>query len=144
MNIKQGDHYWELRACDYYNEFEKPKIIYPDIAKERRFTLDTEGYYLTNTAYFIPSSDKYVLGILNSKLVFNYYKRVSSVLGDPDKGGRMRWFRQHVSNIPIAKADDNTKKKIESNVDQILTVNVELKADTSELEEEIGIVKESV
>ncbi|WP_440998517.1 type IIG restriction enzyme/methyltransferase [Fodinibius sp. SL11] len=132
----QGDHYWELRACDYYDEFEKPKIIYPDIAKERRFTLDTKGHYLTNTAYFIPSNNRYVLGILNSKLVFNYYKRVSSVLGDPDKGGRMRWFRQHVSGIPIADTDYEVKEKIESNVDQILTAKKN-NADTSELDEEI-------
>ncbi|MEX2410813.1 MAG: TaqI-like C-terminal specificity domain-containing protein, partial [Candidatus Paceibacterota bacterium] len=134
----QGDNYWELRACGYYDEFEKPKIIYPDIAKESRFTLDTEGYYLTNTSYFIPSSDKYVLGVLNSKLVFNYYKRVSSVLGDADKGGRMRWFRQDVSKIPIAEADKATRKKIESLVDQILTAKKENpEADASKLEAKI-------
>lgn len=32
----KGDYWWELRACDYYDEFEKPKIIYPDIAKENQ------------------------------------------------------------------------------------------------------------
>lgn len=156
----QGDYYWELRACGYYEEFEKPKIIYPDIAKESRFTLDTEGYYLTNTAYFIPSSDKYVLGILNSKLVFNYYKRVSSVLGDADKGGRMRWFRQDVSKIPIAEPTKEQKTQIESLVDQMLTARREdpdantsvLEAEIDRLvyelyglsEEEVGIVEGSV
>ena len=30
----KGKYYYELRTCDYYNEFEKPKIIYPEIAKE--------------------------------------------------------------------------------------------------------------
>lgn len=29
----QGKYYWELGACAYYAEFEKPKIIYPDVAK---------------------------------------------------------------------------------------------------------------
>src|SRR3990170_854687 len=28
----QGDYWWELRDCDYYGEFEKEKIIYPDIS----------------------------------------------------------------------------------------------------------------
>ena len=29
-----------FETCDYYDEFEKPKIVYPDIAKESRLTLD--------------------------------------------------------------------------------------------------------
>jgi hypothetical protein len=29
----KGDYWWELRACEYYDKFEKPKILYPDIAK---------------------------------------------------------------------------------------------------------------
>ena len=99
--LDQGDFWWELRACDYLSEFQKPKIIYPDIAKESRIAFDTTGLYLTNTVWFIPSDDKYLLGILNSRLIFNYYKHVASVLGDANKGGRLRWFRQDVLKIPI-------------------------------------------
>jgi len=36
----KGNYYYELRACDYYSAFENPKIVYPDIAKESRMTLD--------------------------------------------------------------------------------------------------------
>jgi hypothetical protein len=97
----RGEYWWELRACDYYDEFEKPKIVYPDIAKESRFALDTDGLYFANTVYFIPLNDLYLLGLLNSKLIFSYFKRIASVLGDPDKGGRLRWFRQDVIRIPI-------------------------------------------
>ncbi|MBN3894709.1 MAG: Eco57I restriction-modification methylase domain-containing protein [Nostoc sp. NOS(2021)] len=31
----KGNFWWELRACDYYAAFYKPKIIYPVIAKEK-------------------------------------------------------------------------------------------------------------
>ena len=103
--LDQGDFWWELRACEYYSEFKKPKIIYPDIAKESRIAFDTAGLYLTNTVYFIPSDDKYLLGILNSRLIFNYYKHVASVLGDANKGGRLRWFRQDVLKLPIRAID---------------------------------------
>jgi len=103
--LDQGDFWWELRACEYYSEFKKPKIIYPDIAKESRIAFDTAGLYLTNTVYFIPSDDKYLLGILNSGLIFNYYKHVASVLGDANKGGRLRWFRQDVLKLPIRAID---------------------------------------
>lgn len=103
--LDQGDYWWELRACDYYDEIEKPKIIYPDIAKESRIAFDDKGLYFSNTVYFIPSNDLYLLALLNSKLIFSYYKRIASVLGDPDKGGRLRWFRQDVLKLPIRRID---------------------------------------
>jgi type I restriction-modification system DNA methylase subunit len=101
----QGDYWWELRACDYYNEFDKPKIIYPDIAKESRAAFDTTGLYFTNTIYFIPLNDLYLLALLNSKIIFTYFKRIAAVLGDADKGGRLRWFRQDVMKLPIRHID---------------------------------------
>ena len=80
---------------------ENPKIILPDIAKESRMTYDTQSHFVSNTVYFIPTTDLYLCGILNSKLIFNYYKRISTVIGDADKGGRLRWFVQDVERIPI-------------------------------------------
>jgi type I restriction-modification system DNA methylase subunit len=103
----KGDYWWELRACDYYDEFEKPKIVYPDIAKESRASFDVTGLYFSNTIYFIPLNDLYLLALLNSKLIFAYFKRIASVLGDADKGGRLRWFRQDVMKLPIHRPDFN-------------------------------------
>jgi hypothetical protein len=97
----KGDYWWELRACDYYDAFDKPKIVYPDIAKESRITFDEKGTVVGNTAYFIPVNDLYLLGLLNSRLIFLYFKRNAAVLGDADKGGRLRWFTQDVVKIPI-------------------------------------------
>jgi hypothetical protein len=101
----QGDYWWELQACDYYDEFEKPKIVYPDIAKESRVAFDTTGLYFSNTIYFIPLNDLYLLALLNSKLIFTYFKRIAAVLGDADRGGRLRWFRQDVMKLPIRRID---------------------------------------
>lgn len=106
----KGNYYYELRACDYYDQFEKPKIVYPDIAKESRMTFDRDGLYLANTAYFIPTQDLYLLSLLNSKLIFNYYKRTAAVLGDADKGGRMRWFSQDVIRLPIRRISFTTSE----------------------------------
>jgi hypothetical protein len=64
-------------------------------------TYDTQGHFVSNTVYFIPTNDLYLIGILNSKLIFNYFKRISTVIGEADKGGRLRWFRQDVERIPI-------------------------------------------
>ena len=70
----KGDYWWELRSCDYYDEFFKLKIIFPDIAKESRMIYDLRGLFVGNTAYIIPTNDLYLLGILNSKMIFFYYQ----------------------------------------------------------------------
>ena len=100
----KGDHWWELRPCDYYDLFDKPKIIFPDIAKEPRFSFSEKPLYATNTIYFIPTSDLYLLGVLNSDSVWMYAREHLTVLGDSAKGGRLRFFRQFV------KGDSNSER----------------------------------
>jgi hypothetical protein len=39
----KGEYWWELRTCDYYAEFEQPKIMWPEIAGSARFTYDASG-----------------------------------------------------------------------------------------------------
>jgi len=41
----QGKFFWELRSCKYWQEFEQPKIIYPNICKRNEFAWDESGYY---------------------------------------------------------------------------------------------------
>jgi hypothetical protein len=65
-----GDYWWELRECDYYPEFEKPKIIHPDICLKPEFTLDQSKFYANDTCFIILGDDKFLLGILNSKLTY--------------------------------------------------------------------------
>jgi hypothetical protein len=100
----QGNHWWELRACNYYDIFDRPKILFPDIAKESRFTSDTAGVYCTNTCYVLPIPDLFLLGVLNSKPLWCYAANKLTVLGDSSDGGRLRFFTQFVENLPISRA----------------------------------------
>ncbi len=94
----KGDYWWELRACDYYDEFKNPKIMLPDISIRGNFTLDDKGeFYCVNTAYIISSSDKYLLGILNSSLITFIYKNISSSY----RGGYLRFIYQYLVELPI-------------------------------------------
>ena len=70
----QGDYWWELRACDYYDEFEKPKIIYPNICKRPEFSLDLDNFYSNQKSFIIPVNDLYLLGIMNSKIMMFFFK----------------------------------------------------------------------
>jgi hypothetical protein len=65
----RGEYWWELRACEYYIEFEKQKILWPEIAGSARFALDTDKSYANNKVFLIPDGSSYLLGLLNSSLL---------------------------------------------------------------------------
>ncbi|MCL5257473.1 MAG: Eco57I restriction-modification methylase domain-containing protein [Chloroflexi bacterium] len=104
----QGEHWWELRACAYYDAFEGPKIVYPEICKEPRFALDDQGLYLNNKVFLVNLDDPYLLGVLNSDLAWLYAKSICAVLGDEGKGGRvmLQWANFRSLPIPIAGEHD--------------------------------------
>ncbi|MBO3099042.1 Eco57I restriction-modification methylase domain-containing protein [Gelidibacter pelagius] len=103
----QGNYWWELRACDYYNEFEKPKIVYPEIATEGRFTIDIENTYFDMTSFIIGSDSEELLGVLNSKLISFIFGEISSEI----RGGFLRWKRQYVYNLPIPQKIEDSRLK---------------------------------
>jgi len=53
----KGNHWWELRPCDYYNAFSQPKIVFPDIAARPRFALDTTSALVDTTGFIMPCDD---------------------------------------------------------------------------------------
>ena len=68
---KGGAYKWyEIQdTIDYYKEFEREKILCPEIANGARFTLDTDGFYANNKIFLMPGAPRYLLGLLNSKLL---------------------------------------------------------------------------
>ena len=106
--LDQGEHWWELRSCSYYDEFENPKIVYPDIGMNCRFCFDESGLFSTNTTYFIPTPDLYLLALLNSRMTFYYLKHICAVLGEADKRGRLRFFSQYMEEFPIRRINFTT------------------------------------
>lgn len=70
----KGEFWWELRTCDYYEEFEKPKIIYPNICKRPEFVLDEDNLYTNQKCFIISLKDQYLLGLLNSSLFYFLFR----------------------------------------------------------------------
>ncbi len=133
----QGEYWWELRACDYYDEFEKPKLIVPDIAERGNFTLDRDGnYYCVNTAYIISSDDPYLLGLLNSKLLAFYYENICSSY----RGGYLRYIYQYMEQLPIKQIDESNSTEVElrdqiaEKADRMLSLHGSLTQVTSDSE----------
>lgn len=101
----KGDYWWELRACAYYDAFEKPKIIYLDITNKNPFHMDKSKGYIANTAYFMEANEWWLLGYLNSMLFWFFFRSLS-----PDiRGGFSRLIKQFVIQTPIPAASDEQK-----------------------------------
>ena len=66
----QGRFWWELRACDYYSAFEKPKITYQAIQFAPRYAIDRKGLYGNNKTYFLATDSPAVAAALNSPLMW--------------------------------------------------------------------------
>jgi len=88
----------------YTSYFEGPKIVFPDIATSPRFVLDENGYYGSNTIYFIPKRDLFLLGLLNSKLGYFYFRIVCAGLEGKNEI-YLRFFGQYLEGFPVVKAD---------------------------------------
>ena len=56
----KGRFWWELRSCSYWAEFDKPKIMYPEITWRASWGLDLNATVCNNTAYFIATVDRWV------------------------------------------------------------------------------------
>lgn len=97
----RGENWWELRACDYYKEFEKPKILWPEIAGSARFTYDETRAYTNHKIYLIPNKDPYLLGILNSSLIRLFIHSVCTDL----QGNSYNFSVAFVGRTPIRILD---------------------------------------
>ncbi len=118
----QGEFWWELRACDYYDILDQPKIIFPDICKGPRFMLDTSGCYLANTAYCLGADDRFLLGILNSKVFWFAISSISIPFGVRAGKFRYRLIYQYMEQVPIRVIDftNNSDKSRHDRVVQLV------------------------
>jgi hypothetical protein len=136
---KPGRYKWYEIQDDvaYYRTFEAPKIIFPDITKEPRFVLDNDGHYLTNTAYCLGTDDRYLLGILNSRLFWFAIANISIPFGVRAGQYRYRLIYQYMKKVPIRVVDpDNptdvaARDEIIKNVDMLVKLQKQLTTATN-------------
>ena len=89
----------QFRFAQY---MDKPKIIFPDIATIPRFVLDEAGHYSSNTTYFIPRRDLFLLGLLNSQLGYFYFTKTCAGLEGKTET-YLRFFGQYLEGFPVPK-----------------------------------------
>ncbi|MDM7266071.1 MAG: Eco57I restriction-modification methylase domain-containing protein [Aquificaceae bacterium] len=128
----KGDYWWELRHCDYYPEFEKEKIVWQRVTKQFSFCLVPAGLYILDSmAFLVGENLKYILGILNSKLIDFYVKTYVHLYGDTG----FLLSNQYVERIPIPPITPQTQPladQIVQKVQEILTLTQSPDFETSQ------------
>lgn len=101
---KPGTYQWyEIQDnTNYYPEFSKPKIFWIQLSDRNRFTYTEEEVFATNSCFMMTSNSdnislKYLLSVLNSKMVLYYYKMIGSSSGM----GTLEWTGVGTQKIPI-------------------------------------------
>lgn len=127
---KPGAYQWyEIQdTVDYYLEFEKPKIMYLVFQVNPAFTFDDVGTYANNAVWIIPKSDRYLLGILNSRLGWFLISKYCTQI----QRGYQLIFK-YFKKVPIRTintsdpADVALHDRMISQVDQMLSLHMQLK-----------------
>lgn len=128
--------------------FKNKKIIIRDIALRLTATYDEKGYYCLQTMNVLQILDKrvdykFLLGVLNSKLMDFFYK---VKYGNVHVGGNYNRYRErYLQDFPIKLGNNDGSKHIIQSVDQILFItkdddylsNPDKQAKVKKLEKEI-------
>ena len=134
---KPGSYKWyEIQdAVDYFEEFQKEKIIWPGISLDiTSFAFDTESFWGNDNNQIIITSESFLIAILNSKVSAFFLKNTCDFV----RGGFARLKISYVSQIPISNKTIEEKGEIEQIANQILTIKkANPSADTTVLESEI-------
>ncbi|GAA7275650.1 class I SAM-dependent DNA methyltransferase [Helicobacter pylori] len=132
-------------AANYYQDFEKEKIVYGEIVQEPRFYLDNGecelGYFYAEATSFILTGEhlRYLLGMLHSKLITFAFKTFYAGGGLGESG--YRYKKAFIERLPIPKITSKNQKladKITDCAEAILALKEkDPKANTLDLEKEI-------
>jgi len=135
----QGNYWWEFRACAYYPEFEKEKVVWGNISYNSEFCFVDKGVYINAPANLITSvntSIKFLVAVMNSKIFDWLFRQVGIFLGHA-----FEWKKQYVEQVkipPITPTNEPIVRRIKELVDKILSAKKQNpQADTTAYEKQI-------
>lgn len=120
--------YQQVNKTVNYNE---EYIVYPNVSFGNNFSLST-GAVIDMTAFLIKSNSRYLLAILNSKLIA-FLMKIWSI---SRRGGYLEYKVQYIEKIPIKNISETKQKPFIVLVNKILELKQQ-NQDTTDLEAEI-------
>ena len=111
---KGGAYKWyELQdTVDYWQAFDRPKIVWPDITNRPRFSIDPSGGLIGDTSFTIPSEDGFLLGVLASWTTWFFLSKTAQPLRLRSDRWQYRLKGQYMAHVPIPDAPDAERQAI--------------------------------
>ena len=108
---KTNNKWFETQdSISYWEDFFKPKVMYPNMTKYLPFYYDEKGFYQNDKSFMITGTNvAYLTAFLNSSLFkFCFLNNFPELLG-----GTRELRKIFFDKIPVLKVDDKTNKQFE-------------------------------
>ena len=112
----QGDTPYNLRNCAYMDDFNKPKIMYPNMTKYMPFYYDKKGFYQNDKSFMITGKHiPFLTAFLNSSLFkFCFRDNFPELLGGTRELRKI--FFDKISVIKVSDEINNDFKREVTNL----------------------------
>lgn len=124
-------------AATYFKEFDAPKLVVPAFLNRPAFVLDTGGHYSNDKTTIVCSSDKWLMGVLNSGVVGFFISQIANT----KQGGYYEYKPVYLEQIPIVRPYGILTKRLEALVEKRLAVAAGPAATALEAEIDVLVCK---
>ncbi len=118
---------YNLRNCAYQPLFYQPKIVWGNLQNNNKFSFDTSNSIISAPACMLPTDNKALIAVLNSKIVWLFLTSICVVRN----GGYIEVKPQYFEQIPIPPISDELANSLVESVDKMLTLNADLQQKVS-------------
>lgn len=114
---KPGRYRWhELQdTTAYWSIFDRPKLVHADLAWRPAFALVREPLVLLNTAYVWPTDDLFLLGVVNSPVMWLWLWHHAT----HGKDEVLRLIRSVLETVPVPDPSDSVRRGVSDAVAEL-------------------------
>ncbi|WP_418214987.1 Eco57I restriction-modification methylase domain-containing protein [Brachyspira murdochii] len=123
---KTNNKWFEIQdTIAYYEDFDKPKLIYPETTTSANFYYDEVNFVPDKTNFIMTGEHlKYIIAVLSSKAGFYIFYHFYSNIQLGSAGFQYR--KDSIEPFPIPEPDKDTENKLVNLVDSIIDLNKKL------------------
>ena len=118
----KGNTPYNLRNCAYQPLFYQPKIIWGNLQNTNKFSWDDKETVISAPACMLPTNNKALLAVLNSKIVWFFLTSICVVRN----GGYIEVKPQYFEQIPIPPLEGELAEVLNSLANIMISINSQL------------------
>jgi adenine-specific DNA-methyltransferase len=114
--VEAGRKWYEIWVPHNPNDWRCPKVVFPDISAEPRFSFDRSGAIVNGDCYWVTLRPGFtldwlllLLAVANSSFVTKYY---DIAFHNKLYAGRRRFMTQYVKKFPLPRLDGPVAQEI--------------------------------